>query len=226
MEKSKELKALLLILTLLIYVFVCILSVNIIDIGKNNKSEAAVLDTSRADFLTKDLLLADRTSSGRVVFDGNALSELYTKLAGTGADYANVESIAKRNGTNTSLSYAPTGKNSGEIRNSNAGKDIVVVIGGLEWIVTMLTTDKNGDPILTLWLRDTNDRVNGMKIIQVMIIRQICILLAIFDRICLTAWILMVEKSNTSQMPAILFLLVLITTTTMIICLTFLQKTT
>ena len=163
MEKSKELKVLLLILTLLIYVFMCIMSIHIIDIGENNKSEAAVLDTSRADFLTKDLLLADRTSSGRVVFDGNALSELYRKLAGAGADYANVESLAKRTGTNTSLSYAPTGKNSGEIRGSNAGKDIVVVIGGLEWIITMLTTDKNGDPILTLWLRDTNDRVKWNK---------------------------------------------------------------
>ena len=43
------------------------------------------------------------------------------------------------------------------MRSYNGSKDILVTLGGLQWTVTYLSQDKNGNPILTLWLANTLD---------------------------------------------------------------------
>ena len=43
----------------------------------------------------------------------------------------------------------------GTMRGYNGSKDILVTLGGLQWTVTYLSTDKSGNPILTLWLSDS-----------------------------------------------------------------------
>ncbi len=43
---------------------------------------------------------------------------------------------------------------------SNNGKEIVITLGGFTWTPTYLSTDKNGNIILTLWLANTSELYN------------------------------------------------------------------
>ena len=45
---------------------------------------------------------------------------------------------------------------SGAMRGYNSSKDILVTLGGLQWTPTYLSYDKSGNPILTLWLANSN----------------------------------------------------------------------
>ncbi len=67
-------------------------------------AESAVINN--ADTITTDLLMDKATRGTTVsstVFNGNALSELYAKLAGQGADFAAVEQKARA----TKSGYTP-----------------------------------------------------------------------------------------------------------------------
>ncbi|MDE6372089.1 MAG: hypothetical protein K2L61_00945, partial [Clostridia bacterium] len=117
-----------------------------------------------ADTISTDLLM-DKSKRGTTVtstvFNGNALNELYEKLAGTGADFNAVATKARTQKTstysNSSVKSMHAGMDSGEIRSANGGNNIIVKLDGKEWIVTALTTkdtSQNSDVILTLMLKD------------------------------------------------------------------------
>ncbi len=130
-------------------------------VGGNEIADSAVI--SNADTIATDLLM-DKTTRGTTVnstvFNGNALSALYEKLAGTGADFNAVATKAratKSTYSNTSVKSMHSGMDSGEIRTANGGRNIVVKLDGKEWIVTALTTkdtSSTSDVILTLMLKD------------------------------------------------------------------------
>ena len=130
-------------------------------VGGNEIADSAVI--SNADTIATDLLM-DKTTRGTTVnstvFNGNALSALYEKLAGTGADFNAVATKAratKSTYSNSSVKSMHSGMDSGEIRTANGGNNIVVKLDGKEWIVTALTTkdtSSTSDVILTLMLKD------------------------------------------------------------------------
>ncbi|MDE5990675.1 MAG: hypothetical protein K2H36_03710, partial [Clostridia bacterium] len=94
----------------------------------------------------KDLgnLLVDNYEGKEKIFDGNQLSKLYSALLSEdGATYADVKSATSgANGVKTSEDFRSE---------YNDGKDLVVTIGGIEWSAMYLSTNRSGDPILTLW---------------------------------------------------------------------------
>ncbi|MDE7208352.1 MAG: hypothetical protein K2O31_00540, partial [Clostridia bacterium] len=123
-------------------------------------TQAAVI--SNADTISTDLLLPTRvdTNVGGKVFNTLALQELYAKLAGEDAEFTNVANEArKKKGTyaNDSVKSIHSGMDSGDIRTANSNRNLVVKLGGKEWIVTALTTkdlSSDSDVILTLMLKD------------------------------------------------------------------------
>ncbi|MDE7208560.1 MAG: hypothetical protein K2O31_01625, partial [Clostridia bacterium] len=129
--------------------------------GGNEVADGAVI--GNADTISTDLLM-DKSTRGTTVnstvFNGNALSELYEKLAGAGADFNTVATKAratKSTYTNTSVKTMHAGMDSNEIRIANGGRNIVVKLDGKEWIVVALTTkdtSSSSDVILTLMLKD------------------------------------------------------------------------
>ncbi len=130
-------------------------------VGGNEIADSAVINN--ADTIATDLLMDKATRGTTVnstVFNGNALSALYEKLAGTGADFNTVATKAratKSTYSNTSVTSMHSGMDSGEIRTANGGRNIVVKLDGKEWIVTALTTkdtSSTSDVILTLMLKD------------------------------------------------------------------------
>ncbi|MDE6870219.1 MAG: hypothetical protein K2J75_05775, partial [Clostridia bacterium] len=100
------------------------------------------------------------TNVGGKVFNTLALQELYAKLAGENAEFTNVANEArKKKGTyaNDSVKSIHSGMDSGDIRTANSNRNLVVKLGGKEWIVTALTTkdlSSDSDVILTLMLKD------------------------------------------------------------------------
>ncbi len=151
-------------MTLIALAFILLLAMSVILNGLIiDKAETAALDSNRSDLIEDDLLILNRTerTDGKV-FNNNALTALYKKLAGENATYATVAGLAAQAKSDTTKNIH-SGKNSGEIRKDNGGNDIVVKVGELEWIVTSLSTDKNGNPIVTLWLKDTTDKVEWNK---------------------------------------------------------------
>ena len=139
------------------------LSFAVFMIGNQQKvADSAVINN--ADTIGTDLLMTDKTNRGtnvgNPVFNGNALSALYEKLAGTGADFNAVATkarTAKSTYANNSVKSMHSGMDSGEIRTANGGKNIIVKLDGKEWIVTALTakdTSSSSDVILTLMLKD------------------------------------------------------------------------
>ncbi|MDE5991202.1 MAG: hypothetical protein K2H36_06450 [Clostridia bacterium] len=88
-----------------------------------------------------NLLLDDyATRTDGNVFDGEKLEKLYAFLTGDSQKnkYSDVESIA------------PSKRTSKEFRDENGGL-ITVTIGNIEWNAVYLSTNKKGEPILTLW---------------------------------------------------------------------------
>jgi hypothetical protein len=57
-------------------------------------------------------------------------------------DAMNIREVSLSAGTHNSVAYSA----------KSSGQDIVVKLGGLDWQVVYLSTDKSGNPILTLWL--------------------------------------------------------------------------
>ncbi|MBD5086298.1 MAG: hypothetical protein HDT32_02910 [Clostridiales bacterium] len=148
-------------ITLLSVVLILCLALCCATIGNyQSDTNAAVINSSSAYFITQDLLHSGRTDNkvGSTIFNGDALQELYEKLIGkTNATFANVESkakAAKSTYSSSSVKSIHSGMNSEDIRNANGGQNIVVKIDNKEWIVTALTTSTDSHVILTLMLKD------------------------------------------------------------------------
>ncbi len=78
------------------------------------------------------------------MFDRSAMDDLYSKLGGSGATFADLSTLAA------------TGQTALDIRGRNGGNDVFVKLGGREWMVTHLTTDRSGNVIATLWEMNTS----------------------------------------------------------------------
>ena len=161
MVKSKTKSRLICLSISILLTALIVMSFALTLVGGNEIADSAVI--SNADTIATDLLM-DKTTRGTTVnstvFNGNALSALYEKLAGTGADFNAVATKAratKSTYSNTSVRSMHSGMDSGEIRTANGGRNIVVKLDGKEWIVTALTTkdtSSTSDVILTLMLKD------------------------------------------------------------------------
>ncbi|MDE5990171.1 MAG: hypothetical protein K2H36_01135, partial [Clostridia bacterium] len=126
-----------------------------------NAVDGAVI--SNATKINTDLLLTSRdTTVGGRVFNADALSELYKELgASSTATFSTVSSKAhtlKNTYSNSSVFSIHSGMTSADIRSASLSKkNIVVTLGGKEWIVVALTTKdqtSSSDVVLTLMLKD------------------------------------------------------------------------
>ena len=71
------------------------------------------------------------------IFDRKQINALLEKLGGANATLATVSALGTQD--------------AGHIRTRNGG-DVTVTFGGMEWNVTHLTQDNNGNTIVTFWL--------------------------------------------------------------------------
>ena len=95
---------------------------------------------------------ANLTSLYSVLSGGNGTNLTYirnTLLGSTEVDYGLTTSADS--GVKPKIPQYKTAIN---LYDMNGGKNIVVTLGGQQWTVTFLTTDNNGDVIVTLWLAD------------------------------------------------------------------------
>ncbi|MDE6361735.1 MAG: hypothetical protein K2L53_02030, partial [Clostridia bacterium] len=104
------------------------------------------------------MLLNGYESRTDVAFNGNVLQQIYQKITGnTTATYANVNSAANSN-RSTSGGAIHSGLTAAQIKNNNPSKkNIVITFGGKQWIITSLSTNSSGQPILTMMLRDSTE---------------------------------------------------------------------
>ena len=125
-------------------------------IGTNTKKADAIVSTGNTVDLG-DLLLSDyKTRTDNNVFDGEKMNTLFEKLTGvSNADYDQVVASSK------------TGRNSANFR--EGGKDLVITIGGYSWNIVYLSNTKSdgtGDPIVSLWLADSNQLPTAYRTAQ------------------------------------------------------------
>ncbi|MDE6275104.1 MAG: hypothetical protein K2M75_01050 [Clostridia bacterium] len=133
-----------------------------------NQMAQADTSTNSSDTIATDLLLSDyKTRSDGMVFNGDALEQIYQKIAGK-TKINDVNTVASDTTLNNGSASAPTKIQSGltqkQIRdNYNNGKNVIVTFGGKEWIVTSLTTDVNGDTVLTLFAKEGVESCRGYE---------------------------------------------------------------
>ena len=98
---------------------------------------------------TQTVVLEEMLSSGtstKDVFNMDVFWKLIGKISG-------VDNPDKETISNLDV------KDSEQIRALNGGKDLAVVINKKKWYATYLSKNINGDPILTLWLANSEDSV-------------------------------------------------------------------
>ncbi|MDE6868517.1 MAG: hypothetical protein K2J83_05180, partial [Clostridia bacterium] len=130
---------------------------------KNVKAQtAADLNDPDKTITIGELTLSGYDSTSGNVFDGSKLSELYSALTGgRGATLQDVKdelsgSSHSQYGTAVKTTL-PNYKSASDIFSDNKGKNIVLNFGGQEWTVTFLTTDMDGNVIVTLWMTQPLD---------------------------------------------------------------------
>ncbi|MCX4362861.1 MAG: hypothetical protein OSJ74_05720, partial [Clostridia bacterium] len=149
--KTSELKRNKLVYAILCIVFLVIIGGNCFCFINNDNSANAITDKV---VISDDLLNKNYSSiENKKYFNADVLSQLYEKLLGKGADYAQVETASKK--TKSGIENIHSGLNSYEIRGKNGGSDVVLKLAGINWIVTSLTSDSDNNAILTLWLEDS-----------------------------------------------------------------------
>ena len=80
--------------------------------------------------------------SDNLVFDGNVLAKLIKYVTGTDVKLSNAD--------------FPSLRTSADMR-ANGSKEVYVTIEGKQWIATYLSTNLSGEPIITLWLANSNN---------------------------------------------------------------------
>ena len=138
-------------LTICILILLCFTIYGfVVSVSTNEVAEAI---TNKA-IIGSDLLNVNYTNvvDGKY-FNASVLSQLYECLAGTGATFDTVKNLSQS--PKTGANAISNGIDSADIRSKNGGKDLVIKFGGLNWIVTSLTTDNLGNTIITLWLEES-----------------------------------------------------------------------
>ncbi|MDE7336860.1 MAG: hypothetical protein K2N32_01965, partial [Clostridia bacterium] len=128
------------VLSVLIILCLCLASVMNMFVSER-KANALIAGASTTNI--GELLLDNyATRADKMVFNGDNLSILYQKLTRT----ANYEEFKK---------IAADTLNSDDFRTNNDGQDVTVQINELLWNVAYLSTNRQGDPIVTLWLANS-----------------------------------------------------------------------
>ncbi|MDE6605946.1 MAG: hypothetical protein K2K85_08010, partial [Clostridia bacterium] len=117
-------------------------------------------ENKKADAITSSNITTQSTNLGEMllngyendltgkgyVFDKEIFWELIRQISnGTVTDKSGLSTL----GTRTSADF----------RSYNGNKDVVVTIGEKQWIATYLSQNSSSDPILTLWLANSNEAV-------------------------------------------------------------------
>ncbi len=148
-EKKRKITFAMTLTLLTCMFFICVLSTFLL---KDNKANA-LIDSTKAKYVDELTITGDAQGAGGKVFDGGKLNELYRLLLGDSATYADIETAAStvRSTPAGGVGGLTVGKNASEFANK-----VVVKMGGINWIATVLTVDKNnGDVVLTLWRENT-----------------------------------------------------------------------
>jgi len=148
------------VVTVAVIVVLCMAITALIgDINFDRSDKAnALVDSSKAKYVGELTITGDAEGKGGKVFDGGKLNELYRLLLGDSATYATVQAAASQTRSTPAggVGGLTVGKNAAEFSNN-----VVVKIGGINWIATVLTVDKTGDVVLTLWRENTpNDEAH------------------------------------------------------------------
>ncbi len=115
----------------------------------NKDSANALTDSTKAEYVDELTVTGNGQGAVGKVFNRIKLDELYGLLLGDNATYADIVTAAneKRSTPAGGIGGLAVGKNASDFSNN-----VVVKIGGINWIATVLTVDKaNGDVVLTLW---------------------------------------------------------------------------
>lgn len=115
---------------------------------EDNKNVNAMTDTSSPSVVNIGEILLDNYETSDKFFDGKKLSSLYSLLTGNGkAVYNDLEALFTRSQV-TSFGSSVV---KGTTINANAkNRDIVLKFGNIEWTVTSLTKDSDGNIVATL----------------------------------------------------------------------------
>ena len=119
-------------------------------VSENRKANAVTNFNNTTEIGDLTLSNYENRTDGKV-FDGNQLKKLYDSLLGaSGATLQDVKDA---------LNESSTGMlNSSVFRTKNPEKkDVVVTIGGMRWIASLLSSNNSNQPILTLWLANSNE---------------------------------------------------------------------
>ncbi|MDE5616568.1 MAG: hypothetical protein K2I78_02125, partial [Clostridia bacterium] len=119
-------------------IILCLCVASVISYFVPNKSADAIVDLSNTTNIGELLVDNYATRADKMVFNGSNLELLYKQMTGT-ATYEKVKELAK--GTLDSNNF----------RTNNSGKSITVTIDGIVWNAVYLSTNRQGDPIITLW---------------------------------------------------------------------------
>ncbi|MDE7191493.1 MAG: hypothetical protein K2O35_03410, partial [Clostridia bacterium] len=122
----------------------------------NKHAEAILSNSANATYIGELLLNSDGERIGSKVFNGNILEKLYSRLSiNNSTSFKDVEDAASAIPAQTNNELR-SGKTANQLRSTNSdGNSTVVTLGGMNWLVTSLTKDRNGDVIVTLWLENT-----------------------------------------------------------------------
>ncbi|MDE6473835.1 MAG: hypothetical protein K2L70_01890 [Clostridia bacterium] len=137
-KKSKSICVVIVMISLMILSCIGVVS------GERKVADAFVdtdipLQTTDLGEMLLDDYQEDPIGNGKI-FKGEIFWKLVQQVSGIS------------NPDKNTLTALPKIKTSDDIRGQNNGKDVVVTIGGKKWNATYLSTNSNGDPILTFWL--------------------------------------------------------------------------
>ncbi len=139
------------IFVLSVLIILCLGVASILSFFTPNKSADAIASGVSVTNIGK--LLMDNYENGGDVFNGNQLDKLYSQLTGKpNATYADVEAAAKNIKTSEDFQSSSNSQTKGAL--------ITLTIDNMVWNAVYLSTTRaefDGDPILTLWLSDTDD---------------------------------------------------------------------
>ena len=127
---------------------VCMFSAGVFTLFAPTENADAISSSAQTTNIG-DILLNNYESKDKK-FDGEQLSKLYAQITGlSNATYTEVIKAAKE--TKTSAFFRDTDNT------QTGGKLITLTIDGMIWNAVYLSTNKVGEPILTLWLANSRD---------------------------------------------------------------------
>ncbi|MDE5617064.1 MAG: hypothetical protein K2I78_04670, partial [Clostridia bacterium] len=130
-----------------LFIIMCLSCISAVSFITSSKSANAIKDLSQTTNIGNLLLDDYVTRSDGKVFNRDQLNKLYSQITGIeNATYDNVKELAE--GT----------LNSDYFRTKNSGKDITVTLNRMVWNVTYLSTNRQKEPIVTLWLASSSDK--------------------------------------------------------------------